>query len=45
VIEATAGGWDVALIEFDGWNCERTHEWVRRHVVQAGAGRTVDLTG
>jgi hypothetical protein len=45
VIGATAGGWDVPVIEFGGWNRERTNEWVRRHVVRAGAGRSVDLSG
>jgi hypothetical protein len=45
VIASTAGGWDVPLIEFAGWDPDRADEWLRRHVVRAGAGRTVDITG
>jgi hypothetical protein len=44
VIAPTAGGWSVPLVEFPGWDRERANAWARRHVVQAGSGRTIDLT-
>jgi hypothetical protein len=44
VFAPTGGGWSVPLIEFDCSDQERAAEWMRRHVVRPGCGRTMDLT-
>ena len=45
-VTTKAEGWTISAIEFDpaNWTTERVADWMRRHAVRPGSGRTVDLT-